>query len=56
MRQNPGSGSALANNKAYEERAKMPTQRESIDEAAMKVSFGGNTCVVNSNLFFLTAH
>ncbi|KAH0871549.1 hypothetical protein HID58_078571 [Brassica napus] len=41
MRQNPGSGSALANNKAYEERVKMPTQRESLDEAAMK-RFGDN--------------
>ncbi|KAJ4899179.1 Transcriptional corepressor LEUNIG [Raphanus sativus] len=41
MRQNPGSGSALANNKTYEERVKMPTQRESLDEAAMK-RFGDN--------------
>ncbi|CAH2077198.1 unnamed protein product [Thlaspi arvense] len=40
MRQNPGSGSALAN-KAYEERVKMPTQRDSLDEAAMK-RFGDN--------------
>ncbi|KAF2530441.1 hypothetical protein F2Q70_00033417 [Brassica cretica] len=32
---------ALANNKAYEERVKMPTQRESLDEAAMK-RFGDN--------------
>uniref|UniRef100_M4F7J0 LisH domain-containing protein n=1 Tax=Brassica campestris TaxID=3711 RepID=M4F7J0_BRACM len=41
MRQNPGSGSALANNKTYEERVKMATQRESLDEAAMK-RFGDN--------------
>ncbi|KAF2612722.1 hypothetical protein F2Q70_00013547 [Brassica cretica] len=42
MRQNSGSGSALANNnKAYEERVKMPTQRDSVDETAMK-RFGDN--------------
>ncbi|KAL0726482.1 hypothetical protein Bca4012_022575 [Brassica carinata] len=41
MRQNPGSGSALANNKAYEERIKMPTQRDSLDEASMK-RYGDN--------------
>ncbi|KAF3505962.1 hypothetical protein F2Q69_00009711 [Brassica cretica] len=41
-RQNSGSGSALAsNNKAYEERVKMPTQRDSLDETAMK-RFGDN--------------
>ncbi|XP_013656292.2 transcriptional corepressor LEUNIG [Brassica napus] len=42
MRQNSVSGSALANNnKAYEERVKIPTQRDSLDETAMK-RFGDN--------------
>lgn len=50
MRQNPGSGTALGN-KAYEERVKMPTQRDSLDEAAMKVSLG-KACVLNSISYF----
>ena len=36
MRQNPGSVNALAT-KMYEDRLKLPLQRDSLDEAAMKV-------------------
>lgn len=53
------SGSALANNnKAYEERVKIPTQRDSLDETAMKVSltrphpFFCHSTLVSSNVIF----
>ena len=36
MRQNPGSVNALAT-KMYEDRLKLPLQRDSLDDAAMKV-------------------
>ena len=36
MRQNPGTANALAT-KMYEERLKLPLQRDSLDDAAMKV-------------------
>lgn len=36
MRQNPGSVNALAT-KMYEDRLKLPHQRDSLDDAAMKV-------------------
>ncbi|CAN8229685.1 unnamed protein product [Cochlearia groenlandica] len=49
MRQNPGSGSTLTS-KAYEERVKMPTQRDSLDESAMKVSLS-YACVLTSSFF-----
>ena len=36
MRQNPGTANALAT-KMYEERLKLPLQRDSLDEASIKV-------------------
>lgn len=36
MRQNPGSVNALAT-KMYEDRLKLPLQRDSLDDAALKV-------------------
>ncbi|PSS19306.1 Transcriptional corepressor LEUNIG like [Actinidia chinensis var. chinensis] len=41
MRQNPGTANALAT-KMYEERLKLPLQRDSLDDAAMKQRFGDN--------------
>ncbi|KAI4337361.1 hypothetical protein L6164_015790 [Bauhinia variegata] len=41
MRQNPGTANALAT-KMYEERLKLPLQRDSLDDAAMKQRFGEN--------------
>lgn len=36
MRQNPGTANALAT-KMYEERLKLPLQRDSLDDASIKV-------------------
>ncbi|XP_022929684.1 transcriptional corepressor LEUNIG-like isoform X1 [Cucurbita moschata] len=41
MRQNPGSVNALAT-KMYEDRLKLPLQRDSLDDAAMKQRYGEN--------------
>ncbi|XP_075506104.1 transcriptional corepressor LEUNIG-like isoform X1 [Primulina tabacum] len=41
MRQNPGTANALAT-KMYEEKLKLPVQRDSLDDAAMKQRFGNN--------------
>ncbi|KAG8375504.1 hypothetical protein BUALT_Bualt10G0106700 [Buddleja alternifolia] len=41
MRQNPGTANALAT-KMYEEKLKLPVQRDSLDDAAMKQRFGDN--------------
>ncbi|GFZ18554.1 transcriptional corepressor LEUNIG [Actinidia rufa] len=43
MRQNPGTANALAT-KMYEERLKLPLQRDSLDDAAMKPAFGSKPC------------
>ncbi|TQD89146.1 hypothetical protein C1H46_025315 [Malus baccata] len=41
MRQNPGTTNAMAT-KMYEERLKLPLQRDSMDDASMKQRFGDN--------------
>ncbi|KAH6836760.1 transcriptional corepressor LEUNIG [Perilla frutescens var. hirtella] len=41
MRQNPGTANALAT-KMYEEKLKLPVQRDSLDDAALKQRFGDN--------------
>ncbi|XP_073055404.1 transcriptional corepressor LEUNIG-like isoform X3 [Primulina eburnea] len=41
VRQNPGTANALAT-KMYEEKLKLPVQRDSLDDAAMKQRFGNN--------------
>ncbi|KAM1530049.1 hypothetical protein ACFX1Z_019194 [Malus domestica] len=41
MRQNPGTANAMAT-KMYEERLKLPLQRDSMDDASMKQRFGDN--------------
>ncbi|KAK6119473.1 hypothetical protein DH2020_046789 [Rehmannia glutinosa] len=41
MRQNPGTANALAT-KMYEENLKLPVQRDSLDDAALKQRFGDN--------------
>nr|UUJ75337.1 WD40 transcription factor [Juglans regia] len=41
MRQNPGTANALAT-KMYEEKLKLPLQRDSLDDAAIKQRFGDN--------------
>ncbi|CAK9179219.1 unnamed protein product [Ilex paraguariensis] len=41
MRQNPGTANALAT-KMYEERLKLPIQRDSLDDGALKQRFGEN--------------
>ncbi|XP_064972663.1 transcriptional corepressor LEUNIG isoform X2 [Musa acuminata AAA Group] len=41
MRQNPGTANALAT-KMYEERLKLPLQRDSVDDASIKQRFGEN--------------
>ncbi|PQM36914.1 transcriptional corepressor LEUNIG isoform X3 [Prunus yedoensis var. nudiflora] len=41
MRQNPGTANAMAT-KMYEEKLKLPLQRDSLDDASMKQRFGEN--------------
>lgn len=41
MRQNPGTANALAT-KMYEERLKLPLQRDSLEDASLKQRFGGS--------------
>ncbi|KAG6409643.1 hypothetical protein SASPL_127684 [Salvia splendens] len=41
MRQNPGTANALAT-KMYEDKLKLPVQRDSLDDAALKQRFGDN--------------
>ncbi|KAL8537084.1 hypothetical protein ACS0TY_012316 [Phlomoides rotata] len=41
MRQNPGTANAMAT-KMYEEKLKLPVQRDSLDDAALKQRFGDN--------------
>ena len=52
---NPGTANALAT-KMYEERLKLPLQRDSLEDAAMKVGRYSGCLIIKMNCIFLLCY